>query len=187
MNTELIENARVNACAILQKFPETMLYHNQSHTMDVVQAVETISRNINLEDEELEMATIAAWFHDTGFLKSIDNHEEESVSIATTFLRQNNYPKEKTEKVAECIRATHLKSNPDTAAARVLIDADFFHLSKKAYFERQNLLRKEWEVHHDKKFTDLEWYKENYSFLKNHEYLTEYGKAVLESNKEDNP
>ncbi|NJN50099.1 MAG: phosphohydrolase, partial [Polaribacter sp.] len=62
------------------------VYHNFSHTQRVVKKVIEIAKNYNLNDVETQNLTIAAWFHDTGFIIGAQNHEEESVKIVTKFL-----------------------------------------------------------------------------------------------------
>lgn len=63
---------------------------------------------MTLKNEQL---TIAAWFHDTGFTKSIKNHEEESVTIASAFLKMNkNYTETDIKSVCDLILATKIRA-----------------------------------------------------------------------------
>jgi HD superfamily phosphodiesterase len=54
-------------------------YHDCSHTLEVVSAVKELSIAEKLSPLESEMVIIAAWFHDTGYIKGAENHENESV------------------------------------------------------------------------------------------------------------
>jgi HD superfamily phosphodiesterase len=36
------------------------------------------------------MVIIAAWFHDTGYIKGSENHENESVCIVSDFLKEKD-------------------------------------------------------------------------------------------------
>lgn len=182
----LIEKAKDKATSVLREFSENMVYHNLEHTYKVVDTIKTISRNINLDEEENEIALLAGWFHDTGFKESYENHESHSCRIAEQFLNDNAYPKEKIERVKNGILATHLSRSPETLAEKVICDADFYHLAEKDYIDKQNLLRREWELNLKKKFSDEEWYEENIRFFNDHHYHTEYGKAILEEKKQKN-
>ncbi len=164
---------------ILLSLPESMVYHNLNHTREVVKAADKIGAYVNLTEEEKEILLLSAWFHDTGFKFGYDNHEEKSIEIAKEFLAQNNYDKDKTEKIVSGINSTRLELEPETLTERVLNDADFFHLSKKSYFDHLLLLKSELELTTGKKMDDADWFEENLKFLKSHKYYTEYGKSVL--------
>ena len=66
------------------------VYHNLAHTQRVVEKVNELINDSNLNENDQGVLQIAAWFHDTGFTKTIDNHEQESVSIASEFLNNQN-------------------------------------------------------------------------------------------------
>jgi predicted metal-dependent HD superfamily phosphohydrolase len=94
-------------------------------------ASKTIGAACRLSAEELEGVILAAWFHDAGYVEAIEGHEEKSVEIATSFLRENGYPQEKIARVAACIRATKMPQNPKTLMEQVLCDADISHLARR--------------------------------------------------------
>ena len=64
------------------------LYHNIEHTKQVVAACKTISQDMNLEEEQWEKLLVAAWFHDAGYIKGRENHENRSMKIAADFLKE---------------------------------------------------------------------------------------------------
>lgn len=164
---------------LLLSLPETLVYHNLNHTREVVKAAEKIGTYANLTEGENEILILSAWFHDTGFKFIYDNHEEKSIDIAREFLAQNNYDIVKTEKVVSGINSTRIEEKPSTLIERVLNDADFFHLSKKTYFDTLLLLKRELEQSNGDTMSDGDWYEQNLEFLRSHQYYTEYGKTVL--------
>ena len=84
----------------LQKdLPKGVVYHNLDHTMQVVKAVKKIGQNSDLKEEEMEIVTIAGWFHDLGYKESGQNHEEISAKLAGEFLTQKNYDSGKIKQV----------------------------------------------------------------------------------------
>ena len=76
MESELINEARTFAENVFRdRTFENRPFHNLAHTRDVVSAVEEIGSHIELTDDEMESALIAAWLHDTGYLEGEGNHE----------------------------------------------------------------------------------------------------------------
>jgi len=184
--SEIIDKAESEVTQILLTLPTTMVYHNLNHTREVVKAAEKIGKYANLNEEEMEILMLAAWFHDSGFKFSFENHEEKSIEIAEKFLKDCDYPTEKMEKVLSTILSTTVSQEPTTLIENVLNDADFIHLSKKSYFDKLLLLKSELENVNDEKIMDVEWYEKNLEFLKTHRYFTEYGKTVLGPKVEKN-
>ena len=161
-----------------------LIYHNYKHTARVVKAAEEIGQQSNLGEDDLEIALLAAWFHDTGFVKDYENHEEESQKIAEEFLKGENYPQEKIDKVTTSILATRRGRSPENEIEQVLCDADMSHIAQDDYLKVANTLRKEWELVHQSVYTDMEWYQNCLDFLVKSKFSTPYGKEVLEKGKD---
>ncbi len=117
-----------------EKLSPALIYHNLSHTANVAESAKKIGKKCELSSEDLEIVTIAAWFHDTGYTESYNNHEEAGKLIASAFLDANNYDPDKKEKVLSCIDATKMPQSPKSAAEQVLCDADLSHLGKEDFF-----------------------------------------------------
>lgn len=161
-------------------------FHNLQHTKEVVQNVKYLCAAMDINEQSTDILLVAAWFHDTGFSKTYKGHEDESKTIATNFLKQENIDTDFINKVLNCIEATKMPQCPTTALAEVLCDADIFHISNSHFFYRKLLLRREWEIFCDDKVTDLEWHKLNLEFLKKHHFRTVYGEDILEQGKQEN-
>jgi len=182
----LIEEARIHAESLLVKLPRELVYHNLNHSKEVVKAAVKIGRHSNLSEEEMEIVQVAALFHDTGFVRSLKNHEEESKKLSAEFLESKNYPREKIDLVLGCIEVTKPDSSPKNNLEKVISDADFSHMAKGSYFDKMLMLRKEDEHIHNQSINDLDWHLENLRFLKEHQFHTEYGKTVLEPKRLSN-
>ncbi len=70
-------------------------YHDFRHTDETFRACREIGEACNLRPEELEIAMVAALFHDTGYTETVKGHEERSAAIASEFLRGRGYPADK--------------------------------------------------------------------------------------------
>ena len=185
-NLSSVEQAEQFATQILLSLPQSMVYHNLLHTTEVAKAAAKIGTYVNLSEEEKNILLVSAWFHDTGYKKSYENHEEHSIKYVKAFFKETDFPEELQQKVIDCIKSTRLDQEPKTLTERVLNDADFIHLSKKSYFDKLLLLKSEREHYYEKKIPDSQWYDENLLFLRSHRYYTEYGKTVLGPKVEKN-
>ena len=169
------------------KLSDSFIYHNFNHTSDVVKAVKVLSEKEKCTDEEIEILTVAAWFHDTGYVYGFENHEDNSVTVATEFLKDKQKSPEYIAQVSALIKATLYNHEPQNTLEKIIKDADFYHFTTKNYCDRCELLRTEWKFVRDKKVTDLEWAKENLNMLTQcHQYYTDYAKANWDALKEKN-
>lgn len=165
------------------KLPGKYVYHNFTHTEDVVEACKKIGGKMEINESDMEILLLAAWFHDTGFVDRSENHEDKSIEIAKNFLRENNYSNERAEIIFNCINSTRYPPSPKNVIEEILCDADLYHLGTKDYSDKSNLLRMEWERCENKTFTESEWLKINIDFLTNHRFFTKYAKKSLEGSK----
>ena len=141
-----IENAKHYVRALLtKKLSPDIYFHTFEHTRRVFKAVTKLSKKAHLTADEKEILQIAALFHDTGFIKSYENHEEHSIFIAVAYLRDKGYPERKIDLVKRIIEATRLDLAPATFLQKLMCDADTCHIGQKGYRRRSELLRKEWE------------------------------------------
>ncbi|MCK4677900.1 MAG: HD domain-containing protein, partial [Bacteroidales bacterium] len=119
------------------------IYHNVTHTREVVKAVQALSEHSNLPQEDANMVLIAAWFHDIGYVNSYNDHEEESKKMADEFLQSKGMNKEIIQIITNCIDATKVPQKPKTLLEEILCDADMFHLSQPEFCDKTELLRLE--------------------------------------------
>ena len=129
------------------------VYHSIAHTQRVVEKAKELGESEKIEGEDLEALIVSAWFHDTGYSKSLTTHEEESVGIASEFLKEEE-KEDLIPKVSEAILATRMSAIPETLVGKVLRDADCSHLGSKNYDEFSELLRKELELTKNISFSD---------------------------------
>lgn len=174
-----LELFKVGRCNKLQ-------FHNADHVNDVVEAIQVIANCENLSVEEIEILTIAAYFHDTGLNDIYKGHEYVSKANAKRFLENQEYPKGKINKVLSCIMATKMPQKPKTILQKVMCDADLSHLGSESYFKKNEALRKEWEMHLQLTFSEEQWRKTTIDFLLEHTYFTKYGNDVLTNKKRQN-
>jgi len=162
------------------------VYHNLAHTQRVVEKIEELTAESSLSEIDKEHLLVAAWFHDTGFTKTIEGHEVESAAIAKSFLESNGVTEEHIEAIAKLILATVMESEPKTELEGIIRDADSAHIASKNYDDYAALLRKEWELTLGKTYKKLDWVEENIAFLTNHSFYSTLATSKWEKRKAKN-
>ena len=128
------------------------MYHNLSHTNRVVKSVSTLTEGENITGIDTENLQIAAWFHDIGHINGCENHEENSVKLAVTFLKEQNVSQERISQISSLILATKMGYEPQNLFEQIIRDADCSHFAKKNFNDVSELLRAEWELTENKTF-----------------------------------
>lgn len=187
-----MENLTVEAEKYVVNFLNTNLdnkfvYHNLSHTKRVVEKTQEISEGLSLSETEIEHLLVAAWFHDTGYTRTLDNHEDDGVIIATQFLKEHSASEETISIVSQLIMATKMGTTPTTQLEKIICDADCSHIGSKNFSDLSELLRKEWELTKDRVLTESEWLAENIKFLTHsHKFHTIFATKNWEKQKGKN-
>ncbi len=187
INSELLKDVEKYASdLIIKESSEDLIYHTIEHTKLVVKNVEIIGGKENINDDEMKILLVSAWFHDTGYIKKYQGHEAESVAIAMNFLEAKGVDKEIRDFVSECILATTLSYQPTNKIAEILCDADMMHLGIEKYFKLAEKLRQELAKSGIRKLKKIEFEKESLLLFKNHSYYTNYCKEEIAKIKEKN-
>lgn len=187
MDLQLLKSVESYTQGLLEKdLPLSLTYHNLDHTKKVVEVVEEIAQHSGVGKDDLYVLKLAAWFHDIGYLKSYDKHEDESIQIAKKFLNEKKADPALIEKVSRLIQVTKLGTTPTNTVEEIMKDADMFHLGSPQGLSHTDEIRKEWEHFKNEKFTDDEWDKLNHKFYKSHTYFTAYAKEKFQEQKNEN-
>ena len=170
-----------------EKLTPEFTYHNIPHTQLVVNKATELAELIKIDDKQKELLLVAAWFHDTGYTKDSNNHEEASVLIAKEFLKTQACSEEDIVTVSNIIMATKMGVIPSTILEKIIKDADCAHIGSKNYGDISELLRKEWELLSNYRITEGEWLEENILFLSTkHRFFTNEAAANWEKRKGKN-
>lgn len=186
--SKLIENTETFVFNLFKnELDQTFIYHNQTHTDRVLRSIREIIENAEVNQKDAEILELAALLHDTGYIKTREGHEEESVKIATVFLEEQGADNATIKAVNTCIMATKFKDSPETELGKIIRDADASHFGKKYFAEASEFLRKELEVQGIASYTPAEWRNENIKVLtKKHEFYTDYALKNWQPRKEKN-
>lgn len=175
MNDLLINVEKHVSNLLRNDLPDHYVYHNLGHTQHVVNFTKELIKGENISQLDAENLLIAAWFHDTGYITNAENHEEQSITIATEFLKLEGLDSERIKIISDIILATKIDSQPNNLLEEVIRDADCAHIGNQNFTNTNALLRYELEQSCSKTFTAAEWAENNISFLtKRHQFYTNY-------------
>ncbi|MEO6582821.1 MAG: HD domain-containing protein [Ferruginibacter sp.] len=143
-----------------------------------------MAAHYSLNETELFILTMAAWFHDTGQLFSEDKgHEKKSVSIMKYYLKTKGVEKEIIKTIEDCILSTKLSKQPKTLLQKIICDADTYNLGNEEFITTDKLLKKEVEL---RNIPIKNWEKSTLDLLQKHKFYTEYCRTLLEEGKRKN-
>lgn len=169
-----------------ESLAKNFVYHNIAHTQRVVEKTLELIEGEAFSEVEKQALILAAWFHDVGYTVNPDNHEEESVAIATNFLKNEGVSEEIIGEVSRLIAITKMGVSPSTEVEKILKDADCSHVGSKNYSDFNELLRKERELVCDRTIKDVEWDDANLNFLTKHRFYTSKASKLWEKQKSKN-
>ncbi|RFS18950.1 HD domain-containing protein [Chitinophaga silvatica] len=164
-----------------------LVYHNLTHTQQVVQAAAQIAAHYRLQDEELLAVYVASWFHDIGYLSTDSaHHEEAGAQQAIEFLKQHQVSENVQTLTQGAILATKMPQSPKNLVEQIVCDADLSHLGSKNFPDRNKLLRQEVELTRQMEIPATKWIGNNIAFLAAHHYWTDYAQTLFKQQKEEN-
>lgn len=168
-----------------KSLPSFLAYHNLEHTKYVLDKSIYLGKVEGCSDDEMNIISVAALYHDAGFLLGMENHEEKGCRLVETELPEYGFSTQEIKKICGMIMATKTPQNPGNALERIIADADLFYLGTDQYFIMSSLLKKEL-LHLNPSLEDETWKQIQLNFLKNHQYHTDFGKNILAPIKQKN-
>ena len=149
-----------------------LTYHSPAHTEDVLQHVERLAAAENITDKRLlYLMRIAALFHDTGFLRTYEGHEEVSCAILRERLGDGILDQSELKLIDGMILATKIPQSPATLPEMIICDADLDYLGRDDFENISNSLKTEFIIYGIIKDED-EWDRLQISFFNSHQYFT---------------
>lgn len=152
-------------------------YHNFIHSQFVVSKVKELIKAGNIGEEDATNLIVACWFHDSGYVEQVENHEQIGAEIAEKFLKENKVPQERIDKIKGLILATTLSRPPQNQLEKIIKDADTSNLGDEVFERLTQQVRREVELRTGKNFTNREWDEQNYEFMtREHKFYTDHAK-----------
>ena len=170
---------------LLNNLPKYLTYHGIVHTEKVLEASIVLAENENITNKsELILLKTAALFHDCGFIKTYNGHEDEGCKIAIRVLPDFGYSSDDIHTICNMIMATKLPQSPKNLLEEILCDADLYYLGSDSFESVTNKLLKEWiaikKVHDENEFNLIQ-----VGFLEAHHFWTKSAKKLRDKKKAD--
>lgn len=179
-NNILLKNAAQHCTEILNnQLSPQIACHDLAFTEQVVEMAEAIGVQEQLNEQELEMVKIAAWFHDTGFRDTYDDHQVASQAIASAFLNDEGVTQDKADKILQSLIATKKGSSPENNIDKVLVDARQGVMVGGDYKEYLKKLKKELLEIKNVEQSEVEGIQNYLETILKYEFHTAYGKENL--------
>ena len=180
---KLLEELQQKGLEMLrEKLPKDLDYHTYEHTLDVLGAAEQIAEGENVSSDEMDVIRTAAIMHDSGYIKSRAEHEEESCKFTEELFSSTGIDSEFVEKVCELIRATKIPHDPKDKLSQILCDADLDYLGRDDFFPISHTVFLEFKRFGVVK-DEAEWNKLQIRFFETHKYFTETANRLRHQKK----
>ena len=170
---------------ILTELNTKYVYHNLTHTEDVLAMVQKLVMEHNricqegqnhqarVSDDQMFLLQIATWFHDLGFIKKYVEHEKVGADIAAKQLQVWGCPEIEIQIIKDMILATKLPQKPKTFLAQILCDADVANFGRADFFTLGELVRQELVGQGTTRFQNLQvWQAHSLLMLQKHTFHT---------------
>ncbi len=165
------------------ELPKNLHYHNIDHTRDVVQAAVEIANQEKVSKQDILFLRIAALLHDSGFILSLKNHEENGCVIARDVLPAFGFDTPQIDLICGMIMATKVPQTPHTLLEKIICDADLDYLGRDDFYAVGSRLYEEMKVRGFVE-SEREWNLIQKTFLESHRYHTPYARKHRESKKQ---
>jgi HD superfamily phosphodiesterase len=187
MNKEIFVNTARYVEKMYDEYPHpNLFYHTLEHTRKVVEHTEEIAGHYRLEEQDLLVVYVAAWFHDLGHLMTdIANHEEKGVELMRAFMTEQGAEEPLMKSIEDCIWVTRMPHEPKNLLQEIICDADTYHFGTKEFKKTNRQIRKEYRRRNFTAIT-LGWEKNTLDLLERHQYFTSYCQVLLEEGKQKN-
>jgi predicted metal-dependent HD superfamily phosphohydrolase len=163
--------------------PDNYFYHNYKHTLYVLDIAAEIGRYEKCTVEELDLIEVAALWHDTGYIKTYKNHEEESCLLARHYLPEYGFSDKDIDKICGMIMATKIPQSPKNKLEEILADADLEYLGTESFHETADDLFRELKFINPL-LTEEKWNQTQISFIQKHHFFTGFCKVYREQKKQ---
>lgn len=166
-----------------KELPATLHYHSLHHTLDVLQAAESLALAERIAEEDSLLLKTAVLYHDSGYIDAYHEHEAGGCVLAMATLPDFGYTEEQIERICRMIMATKIPQNPQNLLERIICDADLDYLGREDFWKTGNLLFQEF-VEHGIVRDEQVWNRLQIEFLEKHTYFTDSAKSRRNTKKE---
>ncbi len=170
---------------IEENMSKKYVYHDLEHTQNVVRSCKELGEKYFLNEKDMQLLLVAAWFHDLGYVEGPEDHEERGAEKASVFLKDRGFSDEDILKVKNSIVATKMPQSPVDLLGKIICDSDLNHLGKDNYWDRCVKVRQELMMAKNRIMQEDEWLDFELGFLEAHNYHTDIAQASWGEKKKE--
>ena len=157
------------------RIPSIYYFHDHEHTLYVIDKTIEIAKQENCTEKEITLLSVAALWHDLGYINIYKGHEKESCKLAREYLPGYGFSDDDINTMCGMIMATKIPQSPQTKLEEILADADLEYLgTENVAIEADKLFRELQAL--NPALTEQAWNQQQISFLQGHKYFTAYCK-----------
>lgn len=156
------------------ELPKDLTYHTVDHTKDVYNVALERASIYRLDEYDTLLLGIAALYHDIGFIRTYDGHEDAGVEIMRSHL-SNELNESQLGQIQSMIMATKTPQVTHNLMERILADADLDYLGREDFKSIDDRLFTEL-LSYGKVSDRKSWDELQIDFLRRHEYHTGYAR-----------
>lgn len=162
-----------------------LVYHGFDRARSVASACKEIAKGCKLDDEQTQIAMLAAWFYDAGYAAGPNTDRQQSVEMLRAFLAEQGEPAELADAVEACMTGSQSYTH-ETLAQEVLHDALLVPMADKSFLRKLGLLRLEKERRGGVHQSDVEWTEACILYLDQHPFRTRYAQIEYNAGRAEN-
>ena len=172
---------------IIDKVPDSVIYHTISFTHRLIAGINEIATSEGLSDKEKELLLIAGWLYCTGY-KDAEMFKGKKIftgcvtctqRISKKFLNENNYPKERIAKIFEIYNHSVYPAQPKDKLESVFVDALYMDFAREKGMKYLKKMYNELLLFNAIGIGKKKWYEDIIEIIENNNYFTDYGKNNL--------
>ena len=182
------------AMSLLKRLPSNLFYHRQDHTLKVVVPMtQRIAQAEQCSPDQIILLTIAALFHDVGYIQEYQDNEEVAVQKSFFYMQRSPLPYtyEHAKIVQEAILATNLSRPLYAKHEKIIRDADLSTLGHADFWNWATQLQTELQQHTACPLAEYakdnaRWLRFEQQFLQAHRWQTKSAHNLFDKGKQDN-
>ena len=156
-------------------------YHNWNHAKDVAHASLRLSGMEGVAPQDRLKLLLASLMHDIYVVPGGKENEEISAKLCEMTLPNYGINVADTMQIADLVRVTDLRKQPQTLLEKIMRDADVDSLGRKDSLEKGKLVMQELGIN-----GPLEGYQAQLKFQQGHHWYTRSAQATRQHGKQKN-
>jgi predicted metal-dependent HD superfamily phosphohydrolase len=185
LTTELLRDAALYVNDYYKNhFNGRYSFHNYERTVNIVRNCDALAVRMHLDNQEVKINHLAAWFLELGYANNADRYQETSAELARDYLQKQGVDEEIIRQVQDSILSTRVPQQPVSVSAQILCDASMYHLGGKGAYQVMEAMRAEDTAVKGQEYSDEEWFAENEKMISDHFYFTAAARDLFQKRKE---